>query len=408
MKKIVLILLALAMTLSLPAQKKEINEAKTCLKTNKNLDKAEKLMRSVIAMPGQEHVVENHVLLVDILKKQYENSNEKMYLRQLKDTASVFPLLQRVFYACETLDSVEMMPDKKGRVNIKMRGKNSVYLNTVRPNLFNGGLFFVRKKNYKDALDCFETYIDSHRQPLFSRMEYEVNDTLFAQASYWALMASSRLKDFESIRKYEADALKYKDRAHITLALLYDEYMEHGDTVSAVRYLSQGFKDYSEHTFFFPRLVDYYSSRNQMDTVRSIVSIAIEREPGNLFYRLARNTVQLTCGDYDDCIALGDSLIHSNDKMAEAYFNVGSSYFNKALQRESKGREDRQKRKEVNALYEKAMPYLEEYRRQRPRAMLKWVPMLYSVYLNLNKGEQFDEMDSLMKSEKYNKLLKKG
>ena len=95
------------MTLSLPAQKKEINEAKTCLKTNKNLDKAEKLMRSVIAMPGQEHVVENHVLLVDILKKQYENSNEKMYLRQLKDTASVFPLLQRVFYACETLDGMK-------------------------------------------------------------------------------------------------------------------------------------------------------------------------------------------------------------------------------------------------------------------------------------------------------------
>lgn len=407
MKKIVLILLAITITLTLPAQKKEIAEAKTNLKANKNLDKAEALLRKVIAMPEQNVKVDNHLLLYNILKKQYENTNEKLYLRQLKDTASVFPLLQRLILASEVLDSVEMMPDKKGRVNIRYRERNAAYLNKVRPNLFNGGLFCTYKKKYKEALSYFETYIDCARQPLFSSLAYAERDTLYSQAAFYALMSASQLKDFAAVKRHAAEAVRYKPKAPVALALLYDEHLEHGDTATAVKFLYEGFEHYSDYPFFFPRLVDYYTARHEMDSVHSVVSIALEREPTNLFYHLAKNTVQLTCGSYDECVALGDSLIRCDSLMAEAYFNVGSAYFNKALQREKVGRENRQKRQEVNELYAQSMPYLEQYRKQRPNAQEKWAPMLYTIYLNLNKGEEFDEIDELIKADKKSKTLKK-
>ena len=108
-------------------------------------------------------------------------------------------------------------------------------------------------------------------------------------------------------------------------------------------------------------------------------------------------------GEYDDCVALGDSLIHNNDKLAEAYYNVGTAYFNKAVKREKTGNESRQKRKEVNSLYEKSMPYLERYRILRQKEHERWAPMLYTIYLNLNKGEEFDEIDSLIKKHSNNR-----
>lgn len=384
------------------AQKKEIAEAKTYLKSGKNLDKAEALMRNVIALPEQKSPLENYVLLTDIIRKQYEDINELLYLRQLKDTTQMFSVLQRMFTSYQILDSLDAMPDKKGVVKPKYRRKNAEYLHMFRPNLYQAGMFYIHKKDMDNAYRYMDLYLDCHSQPLFLHHNYTKNDTIANEAAYYALTAAHRQKNYAGVRKYAEWALKYESKAPIALSLLYDSYLEQGDTARAVSYLRRGFNEHPEHHYFFPRLVDYYTSVNRLDTVCDIVNRACELEPGNLFYRLARNTVQLNIGLYDECIALGDSLIHNNDKMAEAYMNVGSAYFNKAIQHDRKfiasSRSDIQKKRaEVNAFYEKALPYIEEYRHQRPRRQKRWAPMLYTIYLNLNMGEKFDEIDILLK-----------
>lgn len=407
MKKIVIIFLTVLIAINLSAQKKELSEAKSYLKTGKNLVKAETLMRSVIAMPGQEKKLDNYILLADIVRKQYESSNEQLYLKQLKDTSSIFTTLCKMFQTYEILDSVEAQPDAKGNVKLRLRKRNAEYLDQFRPNLFNGGIYYSRSHKFKEAYDCLDIYLECIHNPLFESLDYINKDTLQYEAAYWALISARNNKDYSGVAKYEKTSQLYKPKAQVVLATLYENYLERGDTAKAVNYLRQGFREHAEFPFFFPRLVDYYSSRNQLDTVRNIVNTAIDHEPGNMFYRLAKNTIQLSAGNYDDCITLGDSLIHNNDKLAEAYMNVGSSYFNKALQREKRGRETRMKRNEVNALYEKALPYLEKYRALRSKAQHKWAPMLYSIYLNLNLGEQFEEIDKLMKSNNYNDLQRK-
>lgn len=401
-KYIITLLLIMCIPLCMYSQKKEIAEVKSCLKSGKNLDKAETLMRKVIAMPEQNTQLECRFLLSEVMRKQYEEVNELMYLKKMKDTTQMFNVLQRMFVSYESLDSVDAMPDKKGNVRLKYRKKNAEYLNQFRPNLFKGGMYFMRHKDMTNAYQYFDMYVDCHQQPLFSDMHYEKDDTLANEAAYWALVAGHRIKDYAKIKKYELKALDYLPKAHFTIALLHESYMEQNDTAKAVAYLRKGFQEYPQHHYFFPRLVDYYVSQNQLDTVCQIVDRACELEPGNQFYRLARNTIQLNMSKYDECIALGDSLIHVNDKMAEAYLNVGTAYFNKALERnnsttETKRSDVRKKREEVNAFYEKAMPYIETYRTLRPRRKKQWAPMLYTIYLNLNKGEKFDEIDNLLK-----------
>ena len=43
------------------------------------------------------------------------------------------------------------------------------------------------------------------------------------------------------------------------------------------------------------------------------------------------------------------------------------------------------------------MPYLEKYRQLEPDQTDKWALPLYTIYLNLNLGKEFDEIDKLMK-----------
>lgn len=52
----------------------------------------------------------------------------------------------------------------------------------------------------------------------------------------------------------------------------------------------------------------------------------------------------------------------------------------------------------ANWLLPKALPYLEKFRKMEPGAQEKWALPLYTIYLNLNKGKEFDEIDRLMKS----------
>lgn len=360
-------------------------------------------MRNVIAMPGQKSSLDNYVLLADIIRKQYEGANELLYLRQLKDTTQMFNTLRRMFLTYEQVDSLDAQPDSKGNVKLRYRQRNADYLKVFRPNLYKAGMYFMRKRDMAQSYVFYDTYLDCIYQPLFSDMKYAEKDTLLNEVAYLALSSAHRTGNHNGVKKYSELALGHQKHAHMTLAMLYDSYIQQGDTLKAVSYLHRGFNEHPEHHFFFPRLVDYYASINHLDSVCDIVNRACELEPGNMFYLLARNTIQLNMGEYDACIALGDSLIHRNDKLSEAYINVGSAYFNKALRCDRKpidpstGFTRLKKRNEVNEFYKKALPYIEAYRVQRPRRQDRWAEMLYTIYLNLNMGDKFDEIDSLLK-----------
>jgi hypothetical protein len=47
--------------------------------------------------------------------------------------------------------------------------------------------------------------------------------------------------------------------------------------------------------------------------------------------------------------------------------------------------------------YTEALPYLEKYRKLQPEKTDKWALPLYTIYLNLNKGKEFDEIDKLLR-----------
>ena len=177
------------------AQKKAINEAGNYVKSAKNLDKAEKLMTDLLRDSTNQRNEKIWTTLIDAVKLQYVQGNEKLYLKQKYDTASLFTIARKLFTFCEEFDSIEALPNKKGEVKIKHRTKNAEYLNGLRPNLFNGGAYFVRKLDFQRSWDFYDAYLDCENQPLFASYKYAESDSLRPTAAYWALYSGYRLND---------------------------------------------------------------------------------------------------------------------------------------------------------------------------------------------------------------------
>ena len=92
-------------------------------------------------------------MLADAVRMQYEQGNEKLYLKQKSDTAALFLTCQRMFLVYEGMDSVDAMPDDKGRVKLKYRKRNSEYLDGLRRNLYNGAIEMLEKVIDKDPFN---------------------------------------------------------------------------------------------------------------------------------------------------------------------------------------------------------------------------------------------------------------
>ena len=155
-----------------------------------------------------------------------------------------------------------------------------------------------------------------------------------------------------------------------------------------------GFESSPEHVNFYPRLLDFYNSRQRYDEALELSEEALTHNGQSQLFLFGKSMVLLNMGRNEECLAISDSLIKMNPDFNEPYFNAGTALLNQVLPLE---RNRRANRKKITALYTKARPYMERYRQLAPRQQDKWAPALYKIYLNLNMGKQFDEIDKLLK-----------
>lgn len=377
------------------AQKKEISQAQTIVKSGKNLAQAEQQMRKLLKDSINQKNIKVWVILTEAVRGQYLAGNERMYLRQQQDTAALFKLALKMFGDYQSLDSVDALPDKKGRVHLKYRNSNSAFLNIYRPNLYNGGVFFLRKQNYKEAFSMIDAFLDCQRQPLFENYHYE-RDTLNRTAAFWTVLCGYQTGDHEMALKYKDLALQ--DTLHLESCFQYlaEIYKQQGDKPNYEWALVKGFECNPSSSYFFPRLIDYYNTSNQTERAMTIVNDALQTNDSSELFLFAKSNLLLNQGDYDECIAICDTLITRNDSLADAYYNAGVAYVNKAFLLE-KGKVDIKQRREIRQLYQKALPYMERYRALAPQEKDKWAAALYNIYLKLNMGKQFEEIDQMLR-----------
>ena len=92
--------------------------------------------------------------------------------------------------------------------------------------------------------------------------------------------------------------------------------------------------------------------------------------------------------DYQRCIELSDVCLKRDADNLNALYNKGAAYLDMALN---------EKDKSLRTLYySRALDPMERLRQLQPDAVTRWGSALYRIYLNLNMGEKFDEIDKLL------------
>ena len=387
-------LCCLIISLVASAQRRQLQEARIYIKSGKNFDKAEKLMTDLLKDSANHNNKRIYDYWWQSVQKQYDQANERFYMKQKQDTAQFFSLVRKLFSIAFALDSVDARPDKKGRVDIELRKTVARDMIGYLPNLFFGGAYQVRKNDFKKAYDYFETYIDCQRQPLFTGYDLTVeNNPRMAEAAYWATYSGYRQHSPVLTLRYRNLALRDSSRRERTMQYVAESWRELKDDSMYVATLTQGFREFPKSVYFFPRLMDSYTQKRQMDKALETVEYALEADSLNELYLYAKSNVLIQQEKYKESLKYSEKIMALNDSMAEAYFNAGTAYLNIALNMNSQ-----QQKKQIRKMYQKAMPYMEKYRKLAPGEKQKWAPALYRIYFNLNMGKQFDEIDRLLKS----------
>jgi tetratricopeptide (TPR) repeat protein len=382
----------LLMSATVCAQRKQIGEARTILKSGKNLEQAEKLMTDLLKDKANEENTRIYDIWLQAVEKQYLALNEKMYIKEKVDTTKFFDLAKRMFVVAERLDSIDAKPDKNGKVDPEYRKSNAAKMQGYRPNIYYGGAHHLKKGDFKTAFGFFEMYLDCDRQPLFTGYDFMYNDPKMGEVAYWATYCGYRMNDPVLVLRHASTAQRDEQKLEYTLQYMAEAWERLEDDSMYTATLWQGFKKYPKSNYFFPRLMDNYNRRGNYLMADSVVNEALKTDSLNELYLFAKSTVMLNLKKYGDCLKFSDQLIALNPNLADIYYNGGIACLNIAQRMDS-----RKHKKQIKKMYERARPYMEKYREMAPDEKDKWAPALYRIYFNLNMGKQFDEVDKLLK-----------
>lgn len=382
-------------------QKKDLSQARINVKGGKDLDNTIKTLTRLLSESEEMRTNEKvYVTWYEAVEKLYAQGNEKLYLREQYDTAKLFNYAKEMFCILERLDSVAAGKVTKEGAKVEYRSKHAQILNTYRPNLFFGGSFFLRKNDYKTAFNFFDTYIDCANQPIFSgSYDYMKNDTLMPDAAYLATHCGYHLGDADKTLKYVE--LAQRDNAHLCITVQYtaEAYRIKNDTAQYLTTLRRGFRQFTTNPYFFTYLQDWYTKNNMHEEALQLCDDALKQDSTWMIVLLSKGSTLLNIERNKECIEICNKIISLNDSISDAYFYAGTAYLNEALKLEDNISTQRKNKAKLKEIYQQAMPYMEKYRGLCPDDKQRWAPALYRIYLNLNMGKKFEEMDKIINEE---------
>lgn len=364
--------------------KNDVATVRGTLKSGKNLAGSEATVRKYLADSTFANE-ETHMqqLLCDVLKKAYEVGNEKMYLKQPADTVCLVNTGKRMFLAYERLDTL----DASGR------RRNAAYLLPYRTNIFMGGVFFLRKKAWREAWECFDIYLQCPRTSLFSESALTEDDETTYRVAFLSLITAHHLNSLPMAQRYDDKSVRSK-HGREAYEILSEMAMNHGDTLSTHRYLAEGFDAHRTSQYLFSHLVDYLCNSRRYDEALAACDTAITADSLNASFIQGKHIVLMNMECYDESVEWGKKALERNDSLDTPYYNIGYIYYQRAQKVLGKlSKPYRQRLKEAQKHFRQLLPYMERYRALRPDDSKRWKPILYDAYLNLNMGKEFSEIN---------------
>lgn len=377
------------------AEWKEFKLLKSYVKTS-DIGKGRELVKKCLADTLISRDPKLYSLARSLEVKANDAENMKLYLHQKYDTTGFFNSVCSIFEY--TLKEEAIVCSTHSKQAEKTRKKNRAFLKRYYPNLYRGGVFFIKNKQWASADKLFSMYIDIARSDYF-KGEKQMLDSRLPRAAFWSMASCFESKNFKDVFKYQS--LAEADSANFDYALQYETMAYEGlrDTANYVKLLRRGLGESSFSDFFFSRLADFLSNTRKYQEAYQLNDSLMALKPDNKLYLFAQVAVLFNLKQYDKCISMAERLLSVDSEDIQTFYYIGLCWYNKGVSYESTlspnptSTEYKKRMEEVRTMYKTAMPYLERYKDACPNDKSKWQIPLYKIYFSLNMVDKLNNLE---------------
>jgi tetratricopeptide (TPR) repeat protein len=264
---------------------------------------------------------------------------------------------------------------------LAVSGQNKPTIYKVR------GINYYNDRNYKKALYSFEKAIR-----IFEKKKLYDSSTVF-----YAGIAALKDSNFNKAIIYLDKCLKTKYKTKDCILYISDAYRGENDLADAERILKEGEKNLPEQSNdLILRLTNIYLAKEQFDKALKYLKIAIKNDSTSAILYFSIGTIyggldsnDLTVQSYKKALKVDPAYYDANYNLAAFYYNHAAELHDEQQKiplSEEKKYEDM--KPEINALFLKSLPYLENcYRiRQNDAVVISSLKVVYERLHFKDKG----------------------
>lgn len=335
---------------------------------------------------------------IEALRGLNDTENMKLYLKQPYDTVAFFSTTYQIIQQTLRLDSIEHYLCIENEKRSKYSNVILELLTTHFPNLNAASRFFYMKKDYKETMKYLRFCLDIPHMPVgvkanLSR-KYDVNN-----ASLY-LISAYKNQNYSEVSRYESLSLQDMANRSYILECLINTAKVLNDHSKYLYWLNLAWTEYPQAKMFFTKLADYYMSKNDYAKVLELSVQQKQKDSTDGMASLVKGIALFNLQHYDECIRECKQLLAADSSYVDANYYVGASYVAKGsnivFQDNRLTQEYKESLKQQKEYYKLSVPYLETYKQVKPESSKRWAPLLYKVYLSLNEGKKFAEIEKFL------------
>ena len=355
--------------------KKRFREAHAAIRSASGQENIERVLLDSIAQPttSDKHEAEAYYLCALLQQSVNDGLNMKAYLKQNLDTVKLYQTVLKIYNYTVKSDSV----DEKGRFynkNIKLRELH-------RKNLLGGGKFLLRKSQWAQAYPFFDMFLKTCTTDM---------DSVVGRVAYWATVCGMNESNPYHVLEHVDNAVALTSKAEQPPLVEYKarSFLHLGDSAQWVELLDEAVDKYPGYNYFFLNLMDYYMHHGMIERGLARTDSLVRTDVDRPMYWFAMSMFALAQGNYDKCIDMSNECLDREPDNVDALYNKGISLLNLALA-------EKKSEKRI-VFYRRALEPMERVRELMPDDIDRWGNPLYRIYLNLNMGPKFEEIDGLL------------
>ena len=385
------------------SRKKLVKEVKIQNKAEK-YDKSSDLLRKAFAQypeAAADAELCNYELTAQCqLAKQQSRA---IFLNQKPDTARYFNhILEAYRYALRT-DSLDRLPDRKGRIRPHYTTQVSEALTKLRNNLRSGGKWFYKRKDYAHALPMLEMYLQTIGHPLVRMQKVGENvqplDVDSVEMARLAVVAAFSAQQYARVLHYESIAAADTTQRALMLELKAKACQQLGDTQGFLQTIQTGFEQYPLYEYFYTSLLSHYNAVPDYQNSLNVLNRLLQLQPRDRKFLYLKGKMLQGLHRLDEASQVFQETIQIAPDNAEVHAALGSVYLEQAHDYYNNnslkiGDKDYAKhRRQLNAHYENAMKAYEQARKFGENDTTLWLSGLRETYYKLNKGKELKNLE---------------